>query len=295
MDKLERARQLGVLKDGWRYQDYCLACGPSFGWLCSVVWGEKGSGKSNSMLQHGYAMFHAPDRFEVVGTNEDGSPIQRGIIEDWSDMEAWEKVLKYTVFRPRDFASLLNTVLKERQRLSWCAWDDINIHFPRSMYSTNRKLWEQFSKNWEGFRANLSVFECTAPRKDKVVSFILSDLNWDCLVSARHKVELTRWFWDKDFYEPEKVNKFRIDVDAEELVLEHVPKEVWDRYWQRKIELTDESTEGFQTMLEDMDKPEGETTKPVPQFICPRCGRDLGNAYNLKVHKCKNFDALRAD
>ena len=270
--------------------DYAQACGPSFGWLCALDWGEKGSGKSNTMLQHGYTMFHAPDRLETVGRAEDGTPITRGIVDRWDDMEAWEKVLRYTVFRPRDFSGLLNTVIKQGRRLAWVGWDDINIHFPRSMYSTNRKIWEQFSKNWEGFRANLSVFECSAPRKDAVVSFILHDMNWDCLVSARHRVELTRWFWDKDFYEPEKVNKFRIDVDTEELVLEHIPKEVWDQYWQRKIALTDESTASFQQMLDDMDRPpEEKAAKPAKDYTCPNCGRDMGNGYNLRMHvpKCE--------
>jgi len=240
------------------------------------------------MLQHGYSIFHQADELEEVGQAEDGTPIKRGIITDWSDGEAWDAVLAHTIFRPKDFAALLNVVLKEKKRLAWCGWDDVNVHFPRSMYSTNRRVWEQFSRNWEGFRANLSVFEATAPRKDKVVSFILSDMNWDCLVSARHKVELTRWYWDRDFYEPEKVLKFRLDIEDEDLEIGRIPRSVWERYWERKLKLIDESTEGFQEMLEDIDKPEEPSPGMPEQFLCDVCGRDLGNAYNLRVHRDKH-------
>lgn len=291
MDKLERARQLGVLKDGWRYVDYCLDAAPRFGWLCCIIWGEKGSGKSATMLQHGYALYHGFDEYVEVAPG-----IKRGLVTDWGDMAAWRATLEHTIFRPKDFAALLGTLLKEKQRLSWCGWDDINIHFPRSMYSTNRRTWEQFSKNWEGFRANLSIFECTAPRKDKVVSFILSDMNYDLLVSSRQKLEVSRWYWDKDFFEPEKVLKYRIDIDADDLDISNIPKEIWDSYWARKMTLIDESTEGFQTMLEDMDRPtqtggdgsEAEGEARAKDYICEVCGRDMGNRYNLSMHLSKH-------
>jgi hypothetical protein len=177
-------------------------------------------------------------------------------------------------------------VLKEKRRLTWVGWDDINIHFPRSMYSTNRRTWEQFARNWEGFRANLSIFECSAPRKDKVVSFILSDMTWDCLVSARHKAEMTRWFWDRDFYEPEKVLKFRLDITAEDVDLSRIPAEVWTQYWGRKVALIDESTEDFRGMLEEMESPKGE---PRPGgIVCTVCAREFANSYNLAVHMIKH-------
>lgn len=281
-DKLERARTLGVLKDGWRLVDYCLDTVPKFGWLCAIIWGEKGVGKSALLLQHGYTMFHRFDEFE-----EDSRGFRHGVITDWTDLDAWKKTMDYVVFRPADFSKLLGTVLKEKKRLAWVGWDDINIHFPRSMYSTNRRIWEQFSRNWEGFRANLSVFECSAPRKDTVVSFILKDMNWDVLVSGRKKVETVRWFWDRDLYEPEKVLKMRLDVDDQELDIGRIPRPVWDEYWKRKVQLIEESTEDFQKMLEDLDRP-ASTKASLGGFSCEVCGKECANEYNLKVHKLKH-------
>lgn len=260
----------------------------SMGWLCNIIWGEKGFGKSNRLLQNGYTVFHGFDSFEEVGNDPDtGEPIQRGVIEDWGEPSAWQNVLNYTIFRPKDFANMLIVVLEKKQRLSWVGWDDINIHFPRSMYSTNRKLWEQFSRNWEGFRPNLSIFECSAPRKDTVVSFILKDMNWDTLVSGRKKVETVRWFWDRDFYEPEKVNKFRLDVDSDPLEIGHVPDWVWKEYWRRKMDLIDESTVAFREMLQSIDNlgMVQEPSKDQGTFICDVCKRSFGNSYNLRVHK----------
>jgi hypothetical protein len=37
LNKLQRARDVGILEDGWRYEDYYLAAGPAFGWLCSIL------------------------------------------------------------------------------------------------------------------------------------------------------------------------------------------------------------------------------------------------------------------
>jgi hypothetical protein len=282
MDKLARARELGVLKDGWRFVDYCLDAAPKFGWLCAVIWGEKGAGKSSTMLQHGYTIFHGFDEFETIGKDASGAPIKRGLVTDWNDSEAWRKTLEQTVFRPSDFIRMLNKIMKEKKRISWIGWDDINIHFPRSMYSTNRMLWENFSKNWEGFRANLSIFECTVPRKDKVVSFILGDMNWDILVSNRQKVEVHRWFWDDDFYDPERVNKFRIDVEDQPLNMRNTPSSVWNEYWKRKVTLIDESTQNFIEMLDQMERPQQERVRGMQ---CPVCQMMLGNnLHNYKYH-----------
>ena len=112
-------------------------------------------------------------------------------------------------------------------------------------------------------------------------------MNWDVLVSNRHKVETSRWYWDRDYYESEVVNKFRLDIDSEDLDLGRVPKETWAAYWDRKMKLIDESTDAFGDMLEDID-----TIKTVQVFACPKCNKDLGNAYNLRIHSgsCKGLD-----
>jgi hypothetical protein len=173
--------------------------------------------------------------------------------------------------------------------LSWVGWDDINVHFPRSMYSTNRRTWEEFARNWEAMRANLSVFECTAPLKSKIVSFVLADMNFDILISSRQRAEVSRWFWEKDLYEPEKVLKFKLDIDADELDVMKIPKEVWGEYWERKLKLIDEGTVGFEEMLRDMEKknkPKEELEEKA--FTCPTCGLDLGNGYNLRMHLSKH-------
>lgn len=283
--KLTRAKELGILRDGWRFVDYCMEAQPIQGWICNVRWGEKGSLKSYSTLCSGYQLFHGFDEYEPYGEN-----VKRGITTKWDDYDAWRNVLKYTVFRPKDFSEMLRSVLKEGKRLTWVCWDDINIHFPRSMYSTNRRMWEQFSKNWEGFRGNLSIFECNAPRKDTVVSFILKDMNWDMLHSSRKKVEIHRWYWDEDYYEPEKVNKFRLDVEDEIIDRNRMPADIWKEYWDRKMALINESTSEFIQMLEEIDKPEQQ--RKTMQSICSVCQRDCGNNFNWKRHMSKSHPEI---
>lgn len=282
VEKLERAEELGILKPHWRFIDYCLDAAPNQKWLSAIIWGEKGNGKSDLLLQHGYAVFHG---FDAEIETEGG--FKQGIIQNWRDVEAWKTTLEHIVFRPRDFDTVLDRALEQRKRLSWVGWDDINIHLPRSMYSTDRKRWEAYSTSWEGMRSNFSIFECTAPRKDKVASFVLADMSWDILCSGRQATEYSRWYWDKDFYEPEKVNKYRIDTEKHVLTFANVPQEIWDEYWKRKTMLNDEHTVKFKQMLQESDAPTNGILKKQPKE-CQYCHKVM-NEWNLKTHEpiCK--------
>lgn len=278
MDKLERAKFLGIYVSGWRFMDYCLDAIPKYQWIDCVISGEKGAGKSNKLLQDGYRVFHGFDKFETLS-----SGVKRGIITDYSDMDAWQKTLDHLIFRPYDFGMLVNSALKEKRRLSWIGADDFNLHWPRSLYSTNRRLWEDFARNWEVFRAQLSIFECTVPRKDTVISVILRDINYDCLVSNKHKIETYRWFYDISFFDPNQIIKMRLDIESEELNLYNVPSEVWRKYWDRKQELVDEENTKWGQLLIALD-PKGQAKQEI-EYICSKCGRDCDNEHNLRVHE----------
>lgn len=223
-------------------------------------------------MEDGYAAYHKFDEYvPAIGRNGEalvddntGRPIKVGIITDWEDMKAWADVEASLVFRPRDFTQILKDSMKDQHRVGWVGWDDINIHLPRSMYFTKRRLWETLAKNWEGMRANMNIFECTAPRKDRVASFILGDMNWEALCSSQQAEAVRRWFWESDYYEPEKVNKYRIDVEEKSIAERHIPNEIWNHYWDRKSTLTDESTDDMITTLDDLDKPvEPKPEKPI--------------------------------
>jgi hypothetical protein len=56
------------------------------------------------------------------------------------------------------------------------------------------------------------------------------------------------------YYEPEKVNKFRLDVDSDPMTMMNVPDWVWKEYWTKKMDLIDKSTVAFKEMLESIDK-----------------------------------------
>lgn len=287
MEKLELARKLGIYHDGWDLAHYFRDAAEHYRWICMIKWGEKGGLKSNSMAQDGYTCFHQFDEF-VPAVNRAGEPILDartdkpilvGKITDWTDMAAWglepwddgpnagkiAGVKQSFVFRPRDFTQMLKEAMKADRRLTWVGWDDINIHLPRSMYFTKRKLWETLAKNWEGMRANMNIFECTAPRKDRVASFILGDMNWESLCSNQLSEATRRWFWESDYYDPEKVNKYRIDVEDKPVIQDRVPKEFWDWYWATKKSLIDESTEGMIETLEEIDNPQPSKPRSEPR------------------------------
>jgi hypothetical protein len=209
------------------------------------------------------------------------------MITDWQDMEAWQMTMAHLVFRPQHFRKIVQESMKQDIRLKWIGWDDINIHLPRSMYTTKRQVWEELSRNWEGFRSTLSVFECTAPRKDKVVSFVLADMNWDILNSGRLVSDVQRWMWDRDFYEPEKVNKSSIKVEELKLVRDRVPSEVWKEYWDRRKQINTEETEGLLSTLDSIDKSNQKLTATPSISKCQYCGKPIAGEWNLKMHEMK--------
>ena len=281
------AEDLGVVYSGWHFVDYSREAVNHRKWICAIIWGEKGTYKSNTLLQHGYAMFHAPDVQEEIGKDEaTNEPIYRGVIKDWNDSQAWKSVLEHTVFRPQHFKALVKDAMDKKERIAWVGWDDINIHLPRSMYSTQRNFWQEIARNWEGFRARLSVFECTAPRKDNVVSFILKDMNWDILNTGRQISDVRNWRWYRDFSEPMRVLSTSIKIDEDRLEPHHVPDDVWAEYEERKNQIIDTESEGLIKTMDEIDKPRLGDKKHSAIVTCEGCGK-LMNEWNYKTHKCR--------
>lgn len=170
------AEKLGVVFPGFCAADYMRLAIDILGWECTVIDGVKGQAKSNLLLQRGYAVY-----------------------------QDWEVVLEYLVFEPWRFIDLIG----QKGRVPWLAIDDVTVHLPSSLYFTDRELWAELSSNWASYRVKLSCFDCTAPRKDKVVGFILDDLTSDLTCYNRYEdlvshYDFQRWMWLRDLKDPKK-------------------------------------------------------------------------------------------
>lgn len=287
-DKLELAKELGVYRDGWRFIDYLLDAAPKEKWVCTIISGEKGSGKSNTLLQHGYSVFHGYDARDDEG---------RGIIEDWNDMDAWKTTLHYICYRPNHFGKLIDESLKEGTARSWIGWDDIGIHLSTILYSTDRRKWETFATNWVGFRGLLSIFECTAPNKGDVINFIRKDMNYHVELSERQNIDIYRWFKRGNWDDPMKDFNMRIDIELKNRVaLDRIPSEVWAEYSNNTKAIREESAQKFRDNMFDLDKPKEEKQVSVRATLvpCSKCGATM-NQWNLSTHEptCNGRGTIR--
>jgi len=236
--KLDLAVELGYIVPEWSLEDYIRDAIRNYGWESIVIWGPKGSGKSNLMLQIGYMVY-----------------------------QDWDLVLQHVIFEPSDFIR----ITKEGGRIPWLGWDDIGVHLPRTLYFTDRKLWSAFKRNWDAFRTNLSVFTFTIPVKTNVASFLLDDATGEIFIGKRvggsmiQVYEFQRWMWTIDYGAHDKANFQMIQVEKAPLPytpeqsralnskLPGVPKEVFKKYWEKRVELAEKARQDLYILLEDLE------------------------------------------
>ncbi len=232
MGKVDRAKEYGYIVEGWYLEDYLRDAIKNNGWESLVIWGPKGSLKSNLLLQAGYLVYGD-----------------------------WQTVLNHIIFTPQDFIK----ITEKKGRIPWLGWDDIGVHLPRSLYFTNRQLWSDLKSNWDAFRVKLSVFMCTAPRKDKVASFITDDLSGEIFLGKRvgptlvNLYDFQRWIWSLDLEQAEKPKFDMVRVEKEPLpgtpkisygiqhkqnldrVLPGCPTDVFKTYFTRRVDLAEQA------------------------------------------------------
>ena len=259
--KVVRSYQLGYVEPEWLIEDYLRYAIDNYGWECIIIWGPKGGGKSNLMLQLGYMIY-----------------------------KNWNTVLEHIIFKPDDFIRIVDESAKA-ERIPFLGWDDIGVYLPSSLYSTDRDLWTAFKENWDAFRTKLNVFVCTTPIKDHVASFILHDVTGEIAVARRQgevsRYSFQRWVWDTNLKNPLK-NKFELvnveggdtpcyfpltpemSIKLGDKRFPGVPENVFKKYWEKRMELAEEARGKLVVLLrklkEKEEKVEGETElyeKPI--------------------------------
>jgi len=261
--------QYGVLHLGYSLIDYLRHAIDNYGWECIPIGGVKGEAKSNLLLQTGYAIFGD-----------------------------WDAVHTYTVMQPEDFLNILD----ERGRHPWVGWDDITAHLPRSLYFTDRELWAELQKNWALYRTKMNCFVCSAPRKNRIATFILEDITGDIIcfnrvgLDIKSHFDFQRWMWQRDLKDPKSMNARPIQVENipfpltpdawkidkelqaqklkvdgrtysggdfyEKISLQGVPRREFKKYWKRRIELADKASADFRELLGMRERKKQNTSPP---------------------------------
>jgi hypothetical protein len=147
---LKNAITMGAVRPGWSAIDYMRYAALHHGWESTCISGQKGTLKSNLLLQHGLALWGSLDKvFEHFVTDQD------------------------RLFDLIEYA-IDNDVL-----LPWIGVDDIAMIFPKSLYFTKRRLYSELQASWEAVRTVFANFEFSCVIKRKVATFILEDITAD--------------------------------------------------------------------------------------------------------------------
>jgi hypothetical protein len=246
----------GVVYPGFSLIDYLRYAIDNYGWECIAIGGVKGTAKSNLLHQCAYAIY-----------------------------QDWDTVDEHIVTEPEDFLRLI----KIPGRHPFVGWDDISVHLPRSLYFTDRELWAELQKNWAAYRTKINCFLCTAPRKDRIASFVLEDLTGDLICFNRisdikSHYDFQRWLWQRDLHDPTRMNATAVHVEKvpfpltpgaieidkemkdgkfvvggiyykgkefyEKVSLLGMPRPRFQQYWDRRLELADKAGLRFEELLE---------------------------------------------
>lgn len=258
---LKMAIKYGVIVAGWTAAEYMGNAVVNFGWESTAITGPKGTAKSNLLLQRGFHIY-----------------------------KSWELARKYTITEIPPFLDLLEEAIENQERIKWLGVDDIATIFPKSLYFTNRKLYSELQSSWETLRTVCSNFDYTATRKNKVASFITSDITGDIITYNRvgdiiSHYDYRRWLWLRNPKDPtEMIAKliavedipFPLTPDAFKVSpilkngefisggvarkgeaffrtkakLNGIPRDEFKKYWDNRLRLASNAYHKFKSILE---------------------------------------------
>lgn len=172
------AEKYGVIKRGYTAVGYLRYAIKNYGWESHAITGDKGSAKSNLLLQRGLAIY-----------------------KNIKDVET------HTVTKRMQLLDHMRNAIDNNERIPWLGVDDIGTLFPASLYFTNRKLYSKLQSTWETVRTVMNCFDFTCTRKNKVANFILEDITGDIVCYNRvgdikSHYDYRRWLWLRSLKDP---------------------------------------------------------------------------------------------
>ena len=174
------AEKYGVVKRGFTAIQYLRYAIKNYGWESHAITGDKGSAKSNLLLQRGLAIY-----------------------KDINEVE------KHTVTERNQLLDHMRNAIENNERIPWLGVDDIGTLYPASLYFTNRKMYSKLQSTWETVRTVMNCFDFTCTRKNKVANFILEDITGDIVCYNRigdikGHYDYRRWLWLRSLKDPTK-------------------------------------------------------------------------------------------
>ncbi len=270
--KIINAAKKGYWQPGWELGNYLHHTPRANGWDSVIIWGPKGSFKSN-----------------------------RGNAFLWKVYQDWDTVAEYMIMHPEQFIDLI----EQKGRMPAMAWDDMPSWLDSGLYCDNRSLYLKVKRYWWLLRTKISVFFCTCVNKSKLAGFVLDDMTSEVQLSPRGVYDYDRWAWQKNLKNPKKVDMFPVMIhkerpfsihwveypyilDPETLSLQPDPREPqrfpedhWQKYWDRRLEYTERSQDAMKGALNELVKDAPTTEEIIESTIkykIPANAEDLDTA-----------------
>lgn len=270
--KIKNAAYDGYWQPGWDLPHYILHEPIVNGWDCIIIWGIKGSKKSNR--------------------------------EHWMQWLAyngdWRQVWANHVMHPEQFIELI----RQPGRIPVLVWDDIASWLDSGLYFDNRDLYIKIKRYWHLLRTKISVFICSAPNKAAIAGFILDDITSEMFCSPRLTYNYDRWAWQMNVKDASKVKMFPCNIETRHkfnyLVLEKprvlnpetglmeknpekpepYPEREWDYYWKMRLEY---SLRGSLNLIEALKQTFNEP--PTGQEIGESIVNNMGAVTDKQLRK----------
>jgi len=221
----------GLIRLGWVHKDYLLHATDTTGYETSGGWGERGSGKSNRTLMHGYWIF-----------------------------QDWDAVLESVVYKPADFVHMLKLVPKDK-RLPWLGWDDIGVHFPSAIWRTDIEKYQAVDAAWAAIRTKVSVIDVSIPLIDRLAKNIRDSLSFEIFLGKNQTVLVERLVRLPNIYDRLESNFRKVQVEPiHQIDLYEIPTDVFNEYWDTRLELADEALEKLDGILTKNELAESDGT-----------------------------------
>jgi hypothetical protein len=212
---LAQATQFGLIVPGRTVRGYMEWAIENNRFECVYIWGFQGSMKSNETLQQGFWIY-----------------------------KDWDQVIKHLVFRPGKSeygAQKLLDSLGIGNRIPWMGWDDMGVHYPSTTYKTNIQQYEAVDALFAAIRTKCSVITINSHVIDRTPKNIKDNISIEMFI-GRNQMVMSERICRLPSYDRIESYFFKVPIE-EPHIFDYtlVPKDVWDEYWQLRLQLAEEA------------------------------------------------------
>lgn len=180
--------------------------------------------------------------------------LRKKLDRDPTAEELWSSVLDHIVFKPSDFVRRLEEVPRG-ERLPMVLWDDIGVHYTSSTFKTDIEQYSAVDSTWAAIRTKVAIVIVTIPIIGRLAKNVKDNLTFEVFLGRNQREQVRRLFYlpgtryvDSNLFKPVLGKPKPFDLYL-------VPKWVWDRYWEMRLDLTEEALANLKGAT-DMDNEE---------------------------------------